>query len=225
MKNLKEALLLYVIPDRIIGAPLSLEEQTLCALQGGATAIQLRDKHMAGKELYSTASRMSALCRKYRALFIVNDRLDIALACGADGVHLGQNDFPVREARKLAKHPFIIGTSARTVDETQKAEYDGADYLGFGAVFPTHSKEDASTIGLERLNVLTRSTRLPSVAIGGITHENLASIMTQHLSGVAVISAAIKGNVPEQTARLLTLLNNLRKSLADEKAQNQGQPA
>ncbi|WP_127958242.1 thiamine phosphate synthase [Serratia microhaemolytica] len=206
MKSLAEALLLYVIPDSTLGAPLSLEKQTELALQGGASAIQLRDKRMDGKTLFATATRMQALCRAYGALFLVNDRLDIALACGADGVHLGQSDLPINQARNLAKRPFIIGASAGSVDEAQQAAEAGADYLGFGAVFATASKQDIEVIGLTTLNLLANATQLPSVAIGGINHENLAQVMAQGVNGIAVISAAITGNVPEQTARLLAQL-------------------
>ncbi|MDR1622522.1 MAG: thiamine phosphate synthase, partial [Synergistaceae bacterium] len=149
--NLKKALRLYVIPDRLIGAPLSLEEQTRLALEGGATAIQLRDKSMDGGELLATAKRMARLCGEHGALFIVNDRLDVALLSGADGVHLGQSDLPVAEARGLAPRPFVVGASAHTADEAERAEKDGADYLGVGAVFETGSKGGANVIGLEGL--------------------------------------------------------------------------
>ncbi|MDR2180161.1 MAG: thiamine phosphate synthase [Synergistaceae bacterium] len=213
--NLKEALRLYVIPDRLIGAPLSLEEQVRLALQGGATAIQLRDKSAEGKELLETAKRLANLCRqrdlckRRGALFIVNDRLDVALLSGADGVHLGQSDLPVEEARRLAPRPFIVGASAHTVGEAEKAEKDGADYLGVGAVFETRSKDNAKVLGPEGLRRLTAAVRLPVVAIGGISLENLPEVMETGVTGVSVISAAVRGDVKERVTALRNCIEKL----------------
>jgi thiamine-phosphate pyrophosphorylase len=204
--DLKKALRLYVIPDRLVGAPLSLEEQARLALEGGATAIQLRDKPADGGELLEAAKRMAGLCRGYGALFIVNDRLDVALLSGADGVHLGQSDLPVEEARKLAPRPFLIGASAHTGSEAEKAEKDGADYLGAGAVFETGSKGGARVIGLEGLRGLKAAVGLPVVAIGGISLENLPGVMETGVTGVSVISAAIRGDVKERVAALKKLV-------------------
>ncbi|MDR1978426.1 MAG: thiamine phosphate synthase [Synergistaceae bacterium] len=206
-RDLRKALRLYVIPDRVVGAPLSLEEQTRLALEGGATAIQLRDKSMDGGELLETAARMAALCAEHGALFIVNDRLDVALLSGADGVHLGQSDLPVNEARKLAPRPFVVGTSAHRASQAEKAERDGADYLGGGAVFETGSKDDAAVIGLQGLRELTGASRLPVVAIGGISLENLPEVMRSGVDGVSVISAAVRGDVKERVAALRRVLN------------------
>ena len=211
VKDLKQALKLYVIPDRLIGAPLSLEEQARLALEGGATAIQLRDKPADGGELLETAKRMTRLCGEYGALFIVNDRLDVALLSGADGVHLGQSDLPVKEARKLAPRPFIVGASAHTASEAGNAEKDGADYIGAGAVFETGSKGNAKVIGLEGLRELTAAARLPVVAIGGVSPENLPEVMETGAAGVSVISSAIRGDVKERVSALKRLETNLNK--------------
>ena len=154
--DLRRAMRLYVIPDRTVGAPLRLEEQARQALAGGATALQLRDKEADGGELFAEARQMLCLCRELGVPLFVNDRLDIALACGADGVHLGQGDLPVAEARRLAPRPFIIGASARTPEDADRAVRDGADYLGVGAVFPTGSKEDAQVIGLDGIRAITQ---------------------------------------------------------------------
>jgi thiamine-phosphate pyrophosphorylase len=210
--NLRGALRLYVIPDRVIGAPLSLEEQTKLAIEGGATAIQLRDKSMDGGPLLETALRMAALCREKNALFIVNDRLDVALLAGADGVHLGQSDLPVAEARQLLAgqslpRPFIVGASAHTAEEADKARADGADYLGAGAVFGTGSKDDAKVIGLHGLRAVVEAANMPVVAIGGISLDNLPDVMRTGVDGVSVISAAIRGNVKERTASLRRVLD------------------
>ena len=210
LRNLREALRLYVIPDRKIGAPLSFEEQTELAIQGGATAIQLRDKEMDGGELFAVAKVLADICRRSDVLFIVNDRLDIAMACGADGIHLGQSDLPVLEARRLVSKSFIVGASARTVEEARSAEKDGADYLGVGAVFGTKSKDDARVIELQGLRQLVGVTQLPLVAIGGITIENLPEVMRCGVDGVSVISAAVLGDVKAQTVKLAKALDSFK---------------
>jgi thiamine-phosphate pyrophosphorylase len=210
---LLKLLRLYVIPDRIIGAPLSLEEQTRLALEGGATAIQLRDKSMDGKNLLETARRMMSLCWEKDALFIVNDRLDVALLINADGVHLGQSDLPVAAVREMidsqfSSRPFIIGASAHRVEEAKKAEGEGADYLGVGAVFGTGSKDDAKIIGLDGLRAVTETARLPVVAIGGISLDNLSDVVRCGVDGISVISAAVRGDVTPRTAALKRILDS-----------------
>jgi thiamine-phosphate pyrophosphorylase len=210
-RDLRRMLSLYVIPDRVIGAPLSLEEQTRLALEGGATAIQLRDKSMDGGELLAVARRMAGLCSENGALFIVNDRLDVALLSDADGVHLGQSDLPLTEARKLidSTRPFLVGVSVHTAREARQAEADGADYLGLGAAFGTGSKDDAKVIGLHGLREVRVSTKLPCVAIGGITFENLPGVMGTGVDGAAVISAAVRGDVKSRVAALKVRLDSL----------------
>ena len=200
--DLRRAMRLYVIPDRTVGAPLRLEEQARQALAGGATALQLRDKEAGGGELFAEARQMLYLCRELGVPLFVNDRLDIALACGADGVHLGQSDLPVAEARRLAPRPFIIGASARTPEDAERAVRDGADYLGVGAVFPTGSKEDAQVIGLDGIRAITRAAAVPVVAIGGVSLDNLGEVMACGADGVAVISAAVRGDIPTNMKRL-----------------------
>jgi len=213
--NLRSALSLYVIPDRIIGAPLSLKEQARLAIEGGATAIQLRDKSMDGGELLATARSIADMCSKSGALFIVNDRLDVALLSGADGVHLGQHDLPLTEARRLVSSllpvplPFFIGISVHSASQAGRAEADGADYLGLGAVFGTGSKDDAKVIGLDGLREVKKSTKLPCVAIGGITLENLPEVVAAGVDGVSVISAAVRGDVRTRTTDLSARLNSL----------------
>ena len=207
-RGLRKALRLYVIPDREIGAPLSLEEQTRQVLESGATAIQLRDKRMDGGEMLSVGKRMAALCARHNALFIVNDRLDVALFAGADGVHLGQSDLPVAEVRKLVPRTFVIGASAHTPEEAKRAEAEGADYIGAGAVFNTGSKDDAKIIGLQGLGELAAATRLPVVAIGGIALDNISEVMRSGVAGISVISAAVRGDVKERTGTLLKALTS-----------------
>ncbi len=197
---------LYVIPDLLLGAPRSLLEQADAALRGGATAIQLRDKRLSGREMTEVAVAMSELCRSFGAKFFVNDRLDIAMAAGADGCHLGQSDLPLALARKIAPPPFLLGQSVRTPEQALTALEQGADYLGVGAVFPTGTKEDASVIGPEGLAMVTRATSLPAVAIGGIGPSGVSAVMEAGASGIAVVSAVVASSDPEASARALLQL-------------------
>ncbi|MDK2970858.1 MAG: thiamine-phosphate pyrophosphorylase [Candidatus Sumerlaeota bacterium] len=188
---LQQRLQLYVIPDRALGRGRSLLEQTERALQGGATAIQLRDKQAGGRELHEIACAMKQVCVAHGALLIVNDRLDVALACGADGVHLGHEDLPVCVARAMAPPGFLIGASASSHFERERAESEGADYLGVGAVFTTPTKKDAEWVGLEGLREICAATHLPTVAIGGIQQGNAKEALQAGAGGLAIISAII----------------------------------
>ena len=189
--DLKKALSLCVIPDREIGFPLSLEEQTEQALEGGASMIQLRDKGMSGRDLYETACRMKELCGKAGALLIVNDRFDIALASGADGAHLGITDLPLRAARRLSPAGFILGGTAHSVEEALTAEADGADYVGVGAAFPSTAKREASVLGPEGIRKVVSAISLPAIAIGGINAENLREVLAAGARGAAVIGSVV----------------------------------
>ncbi|MBP6333317.1 MAG: thiamine phosphate synthase [Aminivibrio sp.] len=189
--NIRDALKLYVIPDRRVGAPRSIEEQAALALDGGATMIQLRDKEMSGRELYETACRLSALCRSRGAAFVVNDRFDIALAAGAHGVHLGKEDLPVSAVRKIVPEDFLIGATAHSSEEGRAAEEQGADYVGIGAAFPTGTKTGASVIGVEGVRAIREILSLPSVAIGGISEENAAEVLSAGVDGIAVVASVV----------------------------------
>ena len=202
--NLRQALRLYVIPDRSIGAPRSLVEQTEAALAGGAATIQLRDKQLDGRELLAAATAMAELCRRAGALFIVNDRLDIALLAGAHGAHLGQDDLPIAEARRLCPPGFIIGVSVQTEEQARLAKAHGADYLGIGAVYLTQTK-DAAALGLDGVRRVAAATDLPSVAIGGINLANAAEVMAAGVDGLSIISAVV--GVPDISGRAREFLN------------------
>lgn len=183
---------LYVITDEQIGRGRSHTELTEMALLGGADIIQLRDKKMDSASLYRTAQEMLALTRAAGACFIMNDRLDIALATGADGVHLGQQDMPISEARRIVPRDFIIGCSVGSVEDAIQAEISGADYLALSPIFSTTSKDDAGCgHGLSTLSAIRAATRLPLVAIGGITRENIGSVIASGADGAAVISAVV----------------------------------
>lgn len=204
--SIASSIRLYVIPDRKIGAPKNLVEQTRELLAGGATAIQLRDKELSGRELLETATEMARLCKEAGALFIVNDRLDVAILSGAHGLHIGQSDIPLAEAKKLSPPSFIIGVSAQTIEEARLAEKQGADYLGIGAVFPTSTKE-AEALGLTGTARVASATSLPSVAIGGINLENAAEIMKTGVSGLSLISAIVgNSDIREQTRKFLEII-------------------
>ena len=204
--NIARSIRLYVIPDRKIGAPKNLVEQTRELLAGGATAIQLRDKELSGRKLLETATEMARLCKEAGALFIVNDRLDIAILSGAHGLHIGQSDIPLTEAKKLSPPSFIIGVSAQTMEEARLAEKQGADYLGIGAVFPTSTKE-AEALGLTGTARVASATSLPSVAIGGINLENAAEIMKTGVSGLSLISAIVgNSDIKGQTRKFLEII-------------------
>lgn len=206
--NLFSQLRLYVIPDRKIGAPLSLLDQAEAAINGGATAIQLRDKDLSGRELLDTAIQMRKLCCERNVLFIVNDRIDIALASGAHGVHVGQSDIPPGVVRSLVGEDLIVGVSAKTEDQAKQAVEEGADYLGAGAVFPTYSKEDVRILGLDGLKRVVEATALPVVAIGGITEENISMVMQSGVCGAAIISAVIAApDIQERAGNIREILD------------------
>lgn len=181
---LRRALRLYVLVET--------SDIGLAALRGGATALQLRAKSAGGAALFAAARELALACAARGALLVVNDRLDVALASGAGGVHLGQDDLPVSAARAVAGPGFIIGASAGTPDEARRAERDGADYLGAGSVNRTCSKEDAGPpIGLTGLAGVIEATRLPVVAIGGIDADSAPRVVAAGAAGVAVISAVV----------------------------------
>ncbi len=170
-------------------------------IRGGAKAIQLRDKLSSKDELLPIAQQLKSLCSQHSVLFIVNDHLDIALAAGADGLHLGQKDLPIKEARKLLPIDKILGCSVTTVDQATAAESDGADYLAVGSIYPTLSKETAEVVGLEGLRQVRQAVSLPLVAIGGINRDNVAEVAVAGADAVAAISAILKADDIEEAAR------------------------
>ncbi|HPO82566.1 MAG TPA: thiamine phosphate synthase [bacterium] len=182
---------LYVITDEKVGLSRSHSFLAEEALKGGATAIQLRDKEKGGRELYRIGVKIRELTRRYKALFIVNDRLDIAMAVGADGVHLGTEDLPVSVARRIAGKNFIIGASVSSPEEALLAEKEGADYISAQSIFRTSSKENVKIIGLEGLRSIVNVSSLPVIAIGGIDKDNVKDVIRNGAKGIAVISAAV----------------------------------
>jgi len=177
------------------------------ALEGGAAMIQLRHKYANGEQLYQWAVAIQALCRKHKAIFIVNDRVDIALAAGADGVHLGQQDLPAAAARKLLGDGRIMGISVSSPLEAFAAEKNGADYIGFGHIFPTGSKAKTNDpVGPESIANVRAAIKIPIIAIGGISAKNALLPINAGASGIAVISAVSRADDPKKAARELVEL-------------------
>ncbi len=182
------------------------------ALKGGATMIQLRQKTASGSALCSWSLRIHELCRAFNALFIINDRIDIALAAGADGVHLGQQDLPADAARKLLGDNKVIGVSVSSAEEAEKAEKDGCDYVGLGHIFPTSSKKKTGEpLGPSRITEIFQRISLPIIAIGGLTAGNASGVIEAGASGIAVISAVADAPDPQQAAS--ELIQTMQSSL------------
>jgi thiamine-phosphate pyrophosphorylase len=195
---------LYVITDEEISNGLSHAEVAKRAIAGGADVIQLRDKNCGCHELVFVGRALRALTKRTKTLFIVNDRLDVALACGADGVHLGQDDMRVSVARQIAPHGFIIGVSVGTVEEAVRAEQEGVDYVAVSPVFSTASKDNAGPgHGLDAVRKIRNTVTIPVIAIGGIGQENAQDVITAGADGVAVISAVVGSRDITRAAREL----------------------
>jgi thiamine-phosphate pyrophosphorylase len=202
---------LYVITADVADLGRSHLEIAEAALAAGVRTIQFRDKNMTTRELLETASALRQKTRSAGARLFVNDRVDVALAVEADGVHLGPDDMPVTAARRLAGSRLCIGASAGTVEEAIAAAEAGADYLGVGSVFATDTKPDAGDpIGLEGLRKIAAATRLPVIAIGGITRENAASVIDAGADGAAVIRAVVRA--PDMTVAARDLLEVVRRA-------------
>jgi thiamine-phosphate pyrophosphorylase len=201
---------LIVITDARLAAPRTIEQVVESALEAGAPAIQLRDKDASAADLYHQAGCLLALTRRHDALLFINDRLDVALAAGTDGVHLGPHDLPIAAARTAARRAgrpdLIIGTSTDDPDRARLAQDDGADYIGCGAVFGTTSKRDIGDerIGTERLARVARAVDVPVVGIGGVTPANISDVARAGAAGAAVIAAVMTAlDAGEAVRRLL----------------------
>lgn len=196
-------LLLYAVTDRSWTGRQTLYEQVEDALKGGVTIVQLREKNLDEKTFLEEAQQMTELCHRYHVPLIINDNVDVAIESGADGVHVGIEDAPVAEIRKRAGNDFIIGATAKTIEQAKLAEDSGADYLGVGAVFPSSTKENALRITAEQLKDICASVAIPAVAIGGLTYENMIEIKASGVVGVALVSAIFsEDNIYEATIRL-----------------------
>ena len=199
--SLARLLRLIVVTDRRLADPGDVTEIVAEALQAGALAVQLREKAQPPREVLPLARRLRADTRRHGALFFVNDRLDLALAAEADGVHLGPDDLPVRAARELAPPGFLIGYSADEVDKARLAVRDGADYIGCGTVYPTTTKPDAGRVtGIEGLRRVARAINAPVVGIGGVTPARAPAVVAAGAAGCAAIGAVMAAANPRRAA-------------------------
>lgn len=195
---------LYLITDRDLAAGRPLEDVVAAAVRGGVTAVQLREKRLATAAFIETAVRLKSLLAPSRVPLLINDRVDVALASGADGVHLGQSDAPPEEARRILGPDAIIGLSVENPAQAVAAANRGADYLGVGPIFPTPTKGDAGPAwGPEGLRCLRAATALPLAAIGGLNAANAAAVLAAGADGLAVVSAIMAASDPEAAAREL----------------------
>ena len=209
----KNSLKLYAVTDRKWLKGSSLEEEVEKAVRAGVTMVQLREKHMEFAELVTLAKKIGAVVHKYNIPLIINDDIEAALASGADGVHVGQEDICASEARQRIGSSMILGVSARSAETAIEAERCGADYIGAGAVFSTSTKEDAKIMSFDELKRICDSVSIPVVAIGGITEENIMELSGSGIAGAAVVSAIFaKEDVMISSARLLTLIEKMLSS-------------
>jgi thiamine-phosphate pyrophosphorylase len=178
---------------------------TLRALQAGIGWLQYRDKESSRRLIYEEAVNLRTITRDFNAVLIVNDHADIAYAVDADGVHLGQDDLPLHEARKIMKQK-IIGISTHSMEQAREAEKGGADYIGFGPVFPTATKDAGAPKGLDMLREIRREITIPVVAIGGITSGNVRSVLEAGADAVAVASALLKGNIGDNAKIFIDII-------------------
>ena len=202
----KEQLLLYAVTDRAWVGKYTLLEQIEQALEGGVSILQLREKNLSEEQFIKEASEVKRLCSKYGVPLIINDSFETALKSGADGVHVGIEDMPVDKIRKAAGKDFIIGATAKTVAQAQKAEADGADYLGVGAAFSTHTKTDVDVLPEGRLKEICDSVDVPVVAIGGIHKDNILKLKGSGADGVALVSAIFSAEDIEAECKELKAL-------------------
>ncbi len=195
---------LCVITDTHSQSKYSHIELAKMAIKGGADIIQLRDKYISTSDFISLAIKIRKLCNKHKVLFLVNDRVDVALVSGADGVHLGKEDIPVKEADKLLGKKKIIGGTAHTLNEAIQREKEGADYIGFGHIYPTSSKHKPDKPkGIKYLKRVVEKLKIPVFAIGGIGISNINEVMSTGVHGIAVIGSVAGSKDPESAVKEL----------------------
>lgn len=173
------------------------------SIKGGVKIVQLREKNISTKDFYEKALKVKEICKNYEVLFIINDRLDIAQAVGADGVHLGQSDMPIEKVREILKDKFLIGATARNIEEAKKVELLGADYIGSGAIFGTSTKDNAKKLEMEDLKKIVNSVKIPVFAIGGININNVWILKNIGLQGVCSVSGILSEKDCKKTVELI----------------------
>lgn len=199
----KKDLLLYAVTDRSWLNGRSLYDQVELAIQGGVTFVQLREKNLDEDSFLEEARKIQKLCARYHVPFVINDNVEIAARTGADGVHVGQKDMEAGRARSILGEDKIIGVSVRTVEQALRAQEQGADYLGVGAVFHTGSKADAVEVSHETLRAICDAVEIPVIAIGGITRDNVTELKGSGICGIAVISALFAQPDIKEAAQIL----------------------
>ena len=209
--EIRKAMLLYAVTDQMwLKEGETLGDVVESVLQNGATFLQIREKDLAEDAFEAEAERLKTLCAQHGVPFVVNDSVEIALQCDADGVHVGQSDIKGRDIRAIIGPDKILGISAGTVEEAMAAEKAGADYIGVGAVFPTGTKKNATPMTMELLQKIVVSVSLPVVAIGGINTANILQLCGSGVDGVAVVSAIFAADDPgKATADLLKLAEEM----------------
>lgn len=207
MKCDKKHMLLYAVTDSAWVGRQSLAQQVESALKGGVTCVQLREKSLNETDFLKEALEIKALCKQYGVPFFINDNVDVAIRCGADGIHVGQEDIQAAQVRKLVGEHMMIGVSVHSVEEALQAVENGADCLGVGAMFPTATKPDASAVPLDILRDICQAVSVPVVAIGGIGKANLPQLSETGVDGVALVSAIFAAEDIEQECRELRTLS------------------
>ena len=207
MKCDKKAMLLYAVTDRAWVGKQSLYEQVESALKGGATCIQLREKELDDEAFLNEAIEISALCKQYRVPFFINDNVEIAIKCHADGIHVGQEDMEAAQVRQRVGDDMMIGVSVHSVEEALDAVKNGADCLGVGAMFSTSTKTDVNVLPKETLRDICAAVNIPVVAIGGIGKSNISQLAGVGVDGVALVSAIFAADDIESECRLLRKLS------------------
>ena len=207
MKLSKKHILLYAVTDRRWSKGTTLYEQVEQALQGGVSTIQLREKNLSDEEFFKEAMEIKELCKKYNVPLIINDNVEVAIKCGADGVHVGQEDMEASKVREKVGPDMIIGVSAHNVEEARRAVSNGANYLGVGAVFSTSTKDDVDVLKKETLKDICLAVDVPVVAIGGINQDNIVELKGTGVDGVAVVSAIFSSENIVETCKKLRKLS------------------
>ena len=207
MTDVRKMMKLYAVTDRAWTGKQTLFEQAEAAMRGGITCLQLREKNMDKDEFLMEALEMKELCRSYNVPLIINDDPYIAVKSGADGVHIGQKDMSLKEAREITGNGMIIGVTAALPELAVKAEKEGADYIGSGAVFGSTTKTDAKPLSHDVLREITASVKIPVVAIGGITRDNMIKLAGTGIAGAALVSAIFSADDIEAECRYLMTLS------------------
>lgn len=207
MKCDKGAMLLYAVTDRAWVGEKTLIQQVEAALKGGVTCVQLREKTLDAEGFLEEAKMISKLCRDYGAPFFINDDVDIAIQCGADGIHVGQEDMAAAKVREMVGDQMMIGVSVHSVEEALVAVENGADCLGVGAMFDTATKTDAELVSIAELKAICQAVDIPVVAIGGINKDNIRELSGTGVDGVALVSAIFGEKDIEQACVTLKALS------------------